>query len=130
MRIRFDDWPVVTLVAEGETSGTVREAVLRLLRSALERGQPFSAVLDLTATAGTDEAGRGPRAAEHAKAVKEIRPALASRCRGLAFVGGGRAPSPDAATRFWGCPVVQWMDFGESVSWARDSLAAADRESP
>lgn len=130
MKTRFDDWPVVTLVAEGETPGAVRDAVLDLLLSALQRGQPFAAVLELTATADAKETGRDPRSAEHAKAVKEIRPALASRCRGLAFVGRGRATAPEAGPRFWGCPVVQSTDIGEAVSWARESLAAAARESP
>ncbi|WP_018549549.1 hypothetical protein [Streptomyces sp. LaPpAH-108] len=128
MKTRFDDWPVVTLVAEGEPPGAVRDAVLGLLHSALERGQPFAAVLDLTATEAAKEADHAPRTAEHAKAVKEIRPALANRCRGLAFVGGERAPAPEAGLRFWGCPVVQSTDFEEAASWARESLAAADRE--
>ncbi|MFD7059846.1 hypothetical protein [Streptomyces sp. NPDC059906] len=128
MKNRFDDWPVVTLVAEGETPGEIRDAVLALLHSALQRRQPFAAVLDLTATADVTETGPDPRTAAHAKAVKEIRPDLASRCRGLAFVARGRAPAPEAGRRFWGCPVIQATDVGQAGSWARDSLAAAGRE--
>ncbi|MFI1021471.1 hypothetical protein [Streptomyces olivaceus] len=128
MKNGFDDWPVVTLVAEGETPSEIRDAVLDLLHSALQRRQPFAAVLDLAATADVKETGHDPRTAEHAKAVKGIRPDLASRCCGLAFVGRGRAPAPEAGRRFWGCPVVQTTDVGEAVSWARESLAAAGRE--
>ncbi|MER6528572.1 hypothetical protein [Streptomyces sp. NPDC001508] len=127
METRFGDWPVVTLIADGESSGAVRDAILDMLRAALERGRPFAAALDLTATADTEEdiadrADRDPRLGEHAKAVKEMRAALASQCRGLAFVGGERAPAADAASRFWGCPVIQLERFEDAVSWARESL--------
>ncbi|CAL9393784.1 hypothetical protein SUDANB145_01320 [Streptomyces sp. enrichment culture] len=53
MTTRFDDWPVVPLLAEEQAPGVVRDAVLDLL------------------------ADRDFRTAEHAGAVRESRPALA-----------------------------------------------------
>ncbi|MEU6477510.1 hypothetical protein ABZ858_11570 [Streptomyces sp. NPDC047017] len=133
VEIRFDHWPVVTLaVGGGESPAVVRDAVLDALRSALARERPFAAVLDMTAATeaeetgsgpgGRDSGGRDPRTAEHARAVKELRAALAVRCRGLAFVGG-RALAPEAAARFWGCPVARWERHEDAMSWARESLA-------
>ncbi|MFJ2812351.1 hypothetical protein [Streptomyces sp. NPDC087294] len=130
METRFDDWPVVTFAADGADPNAVREAILTLLRDALARREPFAAALDVRADAPATGADpkertpggkRDPRAAEHARAVRDLRTALAAHCRGLAFVGG-RALDAEAMSRFWGCPVAHFPHQDQAETWARQRL--------
>lgn len=126
METRFEGWPVVTLTASGEPASEVREAIIAMLRTALERGQPFAAVVDVTAPAATGSRPDGhprsdPHVSDQARAVKDMRTALASRCQGLAFVVPAIATA-GPGSRFWGCPVTSVRHFPAALSWARTRL--------
>ncbi|MFI2238480.1 hypothetical protein [Streptomyces chrestomyceticus] len=128
---QWNEWPLVTVAVRSEPAHEAREAILAMLRAALEREQGFTAVVDMAQLTpeGPEEAGRNDGAvADQARAVKELRPGLARNCRGLAFVvppagpeGTGRR---DASDRFWGCPVTTVEEVDAAAHWARERLAS------
>lgn len=121
--VRWDDWPLVTLTAGAGSAADFRESILGMLGDALERGTPFAAVVDMSRGVPGAETDPPGRAAEHARAVKEMRPALAERCRGLAFVAPG---SRAASDRFWGCPATTVGGTAEAYAWVRERGVGAD----
>jgi hypothetical protein len=125
VRTEYGTWPLALLTSDGEPPPEVRAAVLDLLAEALRRDEPFAAVVTVAPEAAPPaDAGPDALAAEHARAVKALRPVLAERCRGLAFVAA--APIDSATgTRFWGCPVLGTVDAAAGLAWARERLAAA-----
>lgn len=61
--------------------------------------------------------GPTPVLSEQARAVKDMRTALASRCQGLAFVVPATADT-GPGSRFSGCPVTSAKHFPAALSWA------------
>ncbi|MFG2140795.1 hypothetical protein [Streptomyces sp. NPDC048650] len=124
----WDRWPMVVVTAHGETAHTVREAIIKMLRTALARGQNFSAVVDMSQLAPRDPARRDGLVAEQARAVRELRADLARDCRGLAFVVPSAGPADtgpgDAGDRFWGCPVTTVGEAEAATHWAYERLTA------
>lgn len=127
METRWDGWPLVTLTTAGESPDEARAAVVAMLHTALDRGEEFAALLDLRAIDTVQPGARPTLAAEHARAVKQMRPALADWCLGLAFVMAAPAhrasPRRGPGERFWGCEVTTACRRATALAWVERRLA-------
>ncbi|AJC62138.1 hypothetical protein [Streptomyces sp. 769] len=124
---QWNDWPLVAVHARDESPHDTREAIIAMLRVAVQSEQAFSAVVDMSQLRPEEPARGDVRVAEQARAVKELRPALARNCRGLAFVVPPAVPggteARNASERFWGCPVATVHDAEVATDWVRERLA-------
>lgn len=111
----------IEVPADGEP-----RVVAQALREALARGEPFAAVVSMPVMA---RPRRLAGAAERIRMLKELRPGLAARCRGLAFVMPMAAQQDNAkairsADKIWACPTTTTDDLEQARAWARDRLAS------
>jgi hypothetical protein len=100
------------------------------LRVALDRAEPFAAVVEMPS--GAARGGRVRAAVEQVRLVRQLRPGLAQRCRGLAFVVTAQALDEHAKViksgpKIWGCSVTVATDMHQARVWARDQLTTGDR---
>jgi hypothetical protein len=124
-RVDLSDWPLVELDVTVDAPAGAAASVAVVLRAALDRSEPFAAVLQVPAASGRD--GRAAGVAERARMLRQLRPGLAQRCRGLAFVTpvGQQHASVRLARsgpRLWGCPVTVTSDLAQARAWARAQL--------
>ncbi|WP_103886540.1 hypothetical protein [Actinacidiphila yanglinensis] len=123
-------WPPAVLDVGDVTASEARDAILRLLREGPARQEPFAALVDMSRTAApTGE--KDAKTADQARAIKELRPRLVARCRGLAFVIPAAPPAPaapadaaEAGNRFWCCPVATVADRVQALARLRERLPA------
>lgn len=117
-------WPLVVLdVSALEPSAGARR-VGEVLTAALERGEPFAAVLTMPEGRPRRLAGAG----ERVRLLKSLRPGLRDRCAGLAFVVSVEAQRAGAkairaGAKLWGCPTTATHDPDVALGWARQRLA-------
>lgn len=121
----WDDWPLVQIRTGEVPEDEVPDVVSQALREALDRGEAFAAVVEMGG-AGSRR-GRVRDAARRVRMVKQLRPGLADRCRGLAFVMPAEALRDNekairSASKIWGCPTTAVGDFAEGREWARGRL--------
>lgn len=100
-------------------------AVHRALMEALDRSIPFAAVLLMPPTTTHGHGVRG--AAERIRMLKQLRPGLADRCAGIAFVLPAEAQRAmakqlRAGPKLWGCPTTAIADVEAARAWAHDQL--------
>lgn len=121
----WSSWPVVTIDAGELEPTTARNLLLDVLRAALAREGEFVVVATFPPNPTTPK----PRDALSAiRELRAIRPHLARRCRGLAFVLPAEQQTRHharlaAADRFWGCPTQTVIAHGEAHRWALSQLA-------
>ncbi|MQA79684.1 MAG: hypothetical protein GEV10_14595 [Streptosporangiales bacterium] len=127
--VSWTDWPVVEIrVADGSADDTAT-LVARTLQSALDRGTEFAAVVHMPDGSADDAARRRPPsgAVERVRLLKRLRPGLAERCRGLAFVLSEtaqqqRAKALRSGDKVWKCPTTVTDDPELARDWVRRQL--------
>jgi hypothetical protein len=97
-----------------------------VLTAALERREPFAAVLRMPEGRPRRLAGAGDRV----RLMKALRPGLRARCAGLAFVVSAEAQQANArairaGAKLWGCPTTAADDPAAALAWARQQLDEA-----
>ncbi|MET7641061.1 hypothetical protein [Streptomyces sp. NPDC005438] len=117
-------WPLVTLDVGQLDPVTGARQVGEVLTAALERREPFSAVIRMPEDRPRGMAGAG----ERVRLLKTLRPGLRERCAGLAFVLSPEAQRANAKTiragaKVWGCPTTATDDPAAALAWARRRLA-------
>jgi hypothetical protein len=123
--IDWTQWPVLLVQASGMSADEARQETVRALDEALARDEAFAVVLEMPPRqSGTvrDRVGQ-------VRMIKRLRPGLAARCRGLAFVLAAEAQHEHAkllrsGAKVWGCPVHADTDPDGARAWARQRLAA------
>jgi hypothetical protein len=119
-------WPLVVLDVSDLDPAAGARRVGDVLTAALERREPFAAVLRMPEGRPRKLAGVG----ERVRLMKTLRPGLRERCAGLAFVVPAEAQQANAkaikaGARLWGCPTTATDDSTAALAWARQRLAAA-----
>lgn len=129
MEIDWTDWPLLRVCTAGVPDAEVSRVVGDALAEALERGEAFAAVVETPQAAIGRERPRGRGALERVRLVRRLRPGLAERCRGLAFVlpaasirANARALTSGA--KIWGCPTTATDDPEHARAWARERLGS------
>ncbi|BCL30714.1 hypothetical protein ACFFS2_21480 [Streptomyces aurantiacus] len=118
-------WPLVVLDVSALDPAAGARRVGDVLTAALERREPFAAVLTMPESRPRKLAGAG----ERVRLVKTLRPGLRNRCAGLAFVVSAEAQQANAkairaGAKLWGCPTTATHDPAAALAWARQQLAA------
>lgn len=124
-------WPVLELDASDAPAQDAVTVIADGLRAALEAATPFAAVLRVPPPAGRQRRTAG--AVERVRILRQLRPGLAERCRGLAFVMPAEALHADtrlarSGPKLWGCPTTATDDIEQARAWAREQLTDAERE--
>ncbi|MGP4102453.1 hypothetical protein [Nonomuraea sp. KM90] len=124
-------WPLVILDVSAVAPAGGTRRVGDVLTAALERREPFAAVLMMPEGRPRKLAGVG----ERVRLIKTLRPGLRDRCAGLAFVVSVEAQQANAkairaGAKLWGCPTTATHDPAAALAWARQQLAvlASDAE--
>jgi hypothetical protein len=125
MTADWDDWPLVQIRIGDTPEDEIPDVVWQALRAALDRNETFAAVVEMPTVAS--RRGRIRDAARRVRMVKQLRPGLAERCRGLAFVMPAEALRENektirSASKIWGCPTTAVDDFTQGREWARGRL--------
>lgn len=119
---------LVMVDASGAAPDAAHAVVFDALMAAVQRREAFAAVVRMP-----EAPPRGRRiagAAERVRLLKRLRPGLAERCRGLAFVMSEEAQRNNAkalrsGAALWGCPTFATDDPGRARSWALSRLEDA-----
>ncbi|MQA86902.1 MAG: hypothetical protein GEV03_20295 [Streptosporangiales bacterium] len=126
--VDWADWPLLEVRTGDLSAHEARTVVAQALRQALDRGEPFAAVVEIPQVPVRRPRMRGT--VEHVRLVKELRPGLAERCRGLVVVMPAHALHDNTKTiragaKIWGCPTFAVDDLARARAWARDQLSAS-----
>lgn len=124
--IDWDGWPLLVIRAAELPADEARGLVADTLAKALERDEPFTAVVELPPHPSRH---RVRAAMDQVRTIKRLRPGLVQHCRGLAMVVDESVLRDQAkliknGQRFWGCPIAAVTDPAEAHAWARERLAA------
>jgi len=119
-------WPLVVLDVSAVDPAAGARRVEEVLTAALERREPFVAVLRMPEGRPHRLAGAGDRV----RLMKALRPGLRARCAGLAFVVSAEAQQANArairaGAKLWGCPTTATDDPAAALAWARRRLDEA-----
>jgi hypothetical protein len=122
--IDWTQWPLLQVRADDLSADEARDQTAQALSAALERDEPFAAVVDMPPPQPVKVRG----AVGQMRMVRRLRPGLAARCRGLAFVLSADAQREHAkliksGAKVWGCPVHADADSDAARGWARQRLA-------
>jgi hypothetical protein len=125
MTADWADWPLVQIRTGDTPEDEIPALVWEALRAALDRDEEFAAVVEMPQVASRK--GRVRDAVTRVRMVKQLRPGLADRCRGLAFVMPAEALRDNekairSASKIWGCPTTAVDDFAHGREWARGRL--------
>jgi hypothetical protein len=126
--IDWTQWPILLVRAGESAADQARRETLRALDEALARDEAFAVVVELP----SEQSGKVRDRLGHVRMIRRLRPGLAARCRGLAFVLPAEAQHRHAkllgsGAKVWGCPVHADADPDGARSWARRRLAADGR---
>jgi hypothetical protein len=118
-------WPLVALDVSALDPAAGARRVGEVLSAALERGESFTAVIQMPGGRPRRIAG-----AERVRLIKTLRPGLRKRCAGLAFVASAETQQANAkairaGAKLWGCPTTATDDPAVALAWARQQLATA-----
>lgn len=125
----WSHWPVLHVTTSNAPPAKAPHILITALQAALDRGEPFAAVLDMP----TDRRERGGTgAAERVRMLKTIRPGLADRCRGLAFIMPAQAQHDNAktinaASKVWQCPTTATDNLDAARAWADRQLTDSNQ---
>ncbi|MDA2809832.1 hypothetical protein O4J56_04200 [Nocardiopsis sp. RSe5-2] len=119
-------WPLVVLDVSELDPAAGAHRLGDVLTAALERREPFAAVVRMPEGRPRRLAGVG----ERVRLLKTLRPGLRAQCAGLAFVVSAEtqqanAKAIGAGAKLWGCPTTATDDQAAALAWARQQLAAA-----
>jgi hypothetical protein len=124
VEVDWTGWPVVEVFADG---GDQPAAVSDVLAEAIERADPFAAVVVM---ANVPPRRRVGGAVDRVRMLRKLRPGLVAHCRALAFVMPAAAQEDHAkkiksADRIWGCPTLTTDDVERARAFARESLRSS-----
>ncbi|MFD6278591.1 hypothetical protein ACFWFI_23940 [Streptomyces sp. NPDC060209] len=110
--------------ATGLPMRDAQDLILRELRALTDRAEPFAAVLLMPAPPERPPAPGDENATDRVRALKALRTALTTYCRGLAFVAPAdilaeRVNAIHSGEKLWGCPTTATQDVDEARTWAR-----------
>ncbi|MGB4776813.1 hypothetical protein [Microbacterium sp.] len=114
--------PLVEIDAADTPPETAAREVSAALLTAIERGEPFAAVVRMP-----EAPPRGVRlgdVTERVRTLKRLRPGLHAHCIGLAFIVTADTMQRQAKTirsgdKLWGCPTFSTVDPDAALAWAR-----------
>jgi hypothetical protein len=120
------EWPLVRVRVAGAAEVEAESwAPFGAFAEALDRGDPFAVLIEFPV-----RIPRPTHPPERMKWLKDSRPALAARCRGVAYVmaspeGVAHAERfVDAARNAFACPVEVFGDRVAAAAWARGELGS------
>ncbi|PRX68345.1 hypothetical protein B0I32_103306 [Nonomuraea fuscirosea] len=118
-------WPLVVVEVSALDPAVGARRIGDVLTAALERREPFAAVLTMPEGRPRKLAGAG----ERVRLIRTLQPGLRDRCAGLAFVVSAEAQQAHAkviraGAKLWGCPTTATHDPAAALAWARQQLAA------
>lgn len=127
MPVEWSNWPLLEIHAGELPHDEARALVVRTLDEALDRGEPFAALVRMP-PAPEERDTRG--AVDQVRSVRELRPRLAERCRGLVFLLSAEEQQRHAkvlrsGTKVWGCPTAAADGPELGRAWLRGQLAPA-----
>ena len=114
-------WPLVEVDASTLPVRQAQGLIGDALGAAIERGEPFAAIVRMPSAARRDRTLSG--VAERIRILKRLRSGLSARCVGLAFVVSAEAQQHNAkairaADKMWGCPTLAVDDHATARAWA------------
>lgn len=126
MTVDWAGWPLLEIRAGDLSRDDARALVVRALGEALDRGEPFAAMVRMPPAAPEVRDTRG--AVDQVRSVRQLRPELAERCRGLVFLLSAEEQSLHAkmlrsGTKVWGCPTAAADGPELARAWLRGRLA-------
>jgi hypothetical protein len=118
-------WPLVEVDASALPVLEAQQSITGSLQAAIERGEPFVAVVHMPAAAPRERRIAG--VADRIRMLKRLRPGLSARCLGLAFVVSAEAQRQNAkairsADTLWGCPTHAVAEPTAARAWALAQL--------
>ncbi|MEU8867943.1 hypothetical protein [Streptomyces umbrinus] len=126
MSVEWSGWPLLEIGAAELPHAEARSLVVRTLSAALDRGEPFAALVRMPPDA--PRGGGAPDAVVQVRSLRELRPGLAERCRGLAFVLSAEEQARhskviQSGTAVWGCPTTAVDGPTAARVWLHECLA-------
>lgn len=126
MSVEWSGWPLLEISAAELPHAEARSLVVRTLSAALDRDEPFAALVQMPPDA--PRGGGAPDAVQQVRSLRELRPGLAERCRGLAFVLSAEERARhskviQSGATVWGCPTAAVDGPTAARAWLHDCLA-------